>query len=220
MSESWRGYLSQPMKPLTSHRGICAPIPFDNVDTDQIIPSREMGQVSRKGLGDGLFAGWRYLYEGRERIGPNPEFVLNQTQFSGATILLGGHNFGCGSSREHAVWALRDFGIRVIIASSFGRIFRRNCARNNLLAIELPEDQIEQIRQLTEANPQANQIQVDLRTNRIVVSDQTSIEFAIDAFDREMLLKGLDYIDFTLQYADQIEAFIERDKEVRGWAYL
>ena len=108
----------------------------DNIDTDQIIPSREMTRVSKHGLGAGLFAGWRYLYDGKEKIGLKKDFVLTQPRYQGASILLGGRNFGCGSSREHAVWALLDFGIKAVIAESFGRIFRNNCARNGLLAIE------------------------------------------------------------------------------------
>ncbi|MEO0577031.1 MAG: 3-isopropylmalate dehydratase small subunit, partial [Pseudomonadota bacterium] len=125
------------MNPFTTHSGIVAPILIDNVDTDQIIPSREMKRVSKLGLGEGLFAGWRYTYEDGEKTGLTDDFILNSPAYHGTSILLGGRNFGCGSSREHAVWALADFGIRVVIAASFGKIFHRNCARNGVLAIEL-----------------------------------------------------------------------------------
>ena len=208
------------MTPLEKHTGVCAPIPIDNVDTDQIIPSREMKRVSKLGLGKGLFAGWRYVYEGTDKVGLRDDFVLNQPQYDDASIILAGKNFGCGSSREHAVWALRDFGIKVIIAESFGRIFRSNCARNGLLAIELPSDKIELLRNETAPAPQTEQVTVDLSTCRVHSPSGESIEFSIDAADQNMLLEGLDYIDFTLRFADDIDAFVERDREARPWAYL
>lgn len=208
------------MSAFTLHRGICAPIREDNVDTDQIIPSREMKRVSKKGLGDGLFAGWRYRYDGKERTGTNDDFVLNQAAYANTTILLGGQNFGCGSSREHAVWALADFGIRVILAESFGRIFRNNCARNRLLAVTLTGDELDTIENATSAEPQQNLLQVDLRNKKLTLPTSDVIAFDLPEFDRTMLLKGLDYIDFTLQYADDIDRFVESDRRARGWAYL
>ena len=208
------------MNAFTVHRGICAPIREDNVDTDQIIPSREMKTVSKHGLGKGLFAGWRYRYEGSKKVGLNGAFVLNQTAYLGATILLGGKNFGCGSSREHAVWALRDFGFRVILAESFGRIFRANCARNRILAIKVASAELDAIENATEGDPQNALVAVDLQANTILLPGGTNIDFEVDEFDRSMLLKGLDYIDFTLQYADDIEAFVAADRINRRWAYL
>ena len=208
------------MKAFTRLDGVVAPILLDNVDTDQIIPSREMKRVSKEGLGDGLFAGWRYHYDGDARIGLKDDFVLNQPAYRGASILLGGRNFGCGSSREHAVWALKDFGIRVVLAQSFGRIFRANCARNGILAVRLSGEHIDAIRAATEAEPQDATIVVDLERRLIALPDGQEIAFDIDAFDRGMLLEGLDYIDYTLQHAGDIDDYEERDRLSRPWAYL
>ncbi len=208
------------MKKFVQHSGVVAPMIIDNVDTDQIIPSREMKRVSRHGLGDGLFAGWRYNYDDMEKVGLRKKFVLNQPEFFGASIILGGKNWGCGSSREHAVWALFDYGIRVIIAESFGRIFHRNCARNGLLAIELPEEQIALLEKQVLESPQASRVLVDLEKGEIHSPRGSVFEFSIWESDRHMLLNGLDYIEFTLQHEDAIEAFAESDREARGWAYL
>lgn len=192
----------------------------DNIDTDQIIPSREMRRVSKKGLGVGLFAGWRYLYEDKRKVGPNPDFVLNDPAYANATILLGGKNFGCGSSREHAVWALRDYGIQVVLAESFGRIFRNNCARNRLLAASVAHSDLSLIERLVADDPQNHLVDVDLERCRISLSDETKIPFEIPAHDRDMLLRGLDQIDATLQFVDEIDAFVERDRSSRPWVHL
>ena len=192
----------------------------DNIDTDQIIPSREMRKVSKKGLGIGLFAGWRYLYEDKQKVGPNPEFVLNRPAYANATILLGGRNFGCGSSREHAVWALRDYGIQVVLAESFGRIFRNNCARNRVLAASVAHDDLSTIEQAIAEDPQDHPVEVDLERCRIVLADDTELPFEIPAHDREMLLRGLDQIDATLQHVDEIDNFVDRDRTNRRWAHL
>ena len=200
--------------------GVCAPILVDNVDTDQIIPSREMKRVSKQGLGKGLFAGWRYIYDGSGIIGQNKDFVLNRTEYFDTSIILGGKNFGCGSSREHAVWALKDFGIEIIIAESFGRIFRINCARNGLLAIELEAADIETLRLQTADAPQSKRVLVDLVQNEIHAPDGNVFGFTIDESDRQMLLEGIDYIDFTLHYSADIDRFVERDRDERDWAYL
>lgn len=200
--------------------GVCAPIYVDNVDTDQIIPSREMKRVSKQGLGKGLFAGWRYIHDGQSVIGLNNDFVLNKTDFFGTSIILAGKNFGCGSSREHAVWALKDFGIKIVIAESFGRIFRINCARNGLLAVELPANDIEILREQTLEAPQSRRVLVDLTRNEVHAPGGDIFSFVLDASDRYMLLNGVDYIDFTLQYAADIDRFVEADREKRGWAYL
>ena len=208
------------MNEFLTHTGVAATIPEDNVDTDQIIPSREMKRVSKKGLGDGLFAGWRYRYEGTKKIGENEDFVLNKPDYAGTSILLAGKNFGCGSSREHAVWALRDYGIRAIIAESFGRIFSRNCARNRLLAICLSADEIAAIRRATATDPQENRLTIDLEKCAVTLPGGTEMMFEVDAFDREMLMKGLDYIDYTLQYEKTIDRFIDDDRITRPWAHL
>ena len=210
------------MKAFACHRGIAAPLLVDNVDTDQIIPSREMKRVSKLGLGDGLFAGWRYQYDGTVRTGENPDFVLNKRQYRDASILLGGKNFGCGSSREHAVWALADFGIRAVLAPGFGRIFRNNCARNGLLAVELPQTDIDRIlaATLAAADDYILEIEVDLNAQAIRLPDGSVLDFDVPEGDREMLLKGLDYIDYTLQYEKDIDAHLASDRQTRPWAHL
>ena len=179
-----------------------------------------MKKVSKMGLGEGLFAGWRYRYEGTRKTGDNEAFVLNRPEYAGTSILLAGRNFGCGSSREHAVWALHDFGIRVIIAESFGRIFGNNCARNRLLAIRLPAEQIAAIRRETKSDPQNRRLTVDLEKRIVTLPGGTKAAFDVDAFDREMLMKGLDYVDFTLQYEEEIDRFIKDDQTARPWAHL
>ncbi len=208
------------MEAIRVHEGICAPLLVDNVDTDQIIPSREMKRVSKQGLGEGLFAGSRYLYDGMRKVGLSQDFVLNGPEYQGASILLSGKNFGCGSSREHAVWALRDFGIKAVIAESFGRIFRINCARNGLLAVELPADQIEALVRQTSPDPQTRRVLIDLPKGQIRAPDGESWDFVIDESDRRMLMLGLDYIDYSLQYAADIDRFTKKDAAKRPWAYL
>lgn len=208
------------MDAITRHEGVCAPLRVDNVDTDQIIPSREMNRISKQGLGEGLFAGSRYIYDGMKKAGPNNDFVLNKPETSGASILLSGKNFGCGSSREHAVWALSDYGIKAVIAESFGRIFRINCARNGLLAIELPAAEIDTLVRQTSVDPQSRRIVIDLTQCRIYAPLGDVFDFRIDESDRRMLLLGLDFIDDTLQYAATIDDFKENDRCVRPWAYL
>ena len=208
------------MAEFLKHTGVAAVIPEHNVDTDQIIPSREMKKVSKTGLGEGLFAGWRYRYDGNLKTGVNEDFVLNKPEYAGTSILLAGRNFGCGSSREHAVWALDDYGIRAIIAESFGRIFRSNCARNRLLAVCLSAEEIDAINKEVVAGPQENTVTVDL-VNRVISSPGgTEFAFDIDEFDREMLMKGLDYVDFTLQFESSIDRFIADDRGHRPWAHL
>jgi 3-isopropylmalate/(R)-2-methylmalate dehydratase small subunit len=141
------------LQPLTVHVGVAVPLLLANVDTDAIIPSREMKTVSRQGLGQALFAAWRYHYDGVQRLAVNEEFVLNQPAYAAATVLLAGPNFGCGSSREHAVWAIADYGFRVLIAPSFGAIFQGNCIRNGLLPVELPPEQVQALAAWVSAAP-------------------------------------------------------------------
>ena len=208
------------MRAFKQHMGVVAPIIVDNVDTDQIIPSREMKRVSRYGLGEGLFAGWRYNYDDMVKVGLRKNFVLNKPEYFGASIILGGRNWGCGSSREHAVWALYDYGIRAVIAESFGRIFHRNCARNGLLAIELPAEQIDIIADSTKTAPQSSRVLIDLIKCEIHSPRGEVFDFTIPESDRHMLLNGLDYIEFTMQHEDAIDAFVARDRKARDWAYL
>ena len=170
-----------------------------------------MKRVSRDGLADGLFAGWR-----KEQA----DFVLDRPEFSGASIILGGKNWGCGSSREHAVWALYQFGIRAIIAESFGSIFRNNCARNGLLAIQLSAAQISEIEKQTSESPQAQLLTIDLEENQINTPGGDEFGFEIPDADRYMLLNGLDFIDYSLRHEASIDAFEKNDREERPWAYL
>lgn len=197
------------MTPFTTLTSIAIPLLRDNIDTDAIIPSREMRSVSKTGLADGLFAGWRYrAIGGRD---PDADFVLNQPAYSGAAILLSGANFGCGSSREHAAWALAEYGIRAIVAPSFNPIFRGNCVRNGILPIELDP---------TPMARRTGPLTVDLAAQRVSAPDGDSWPFAIDAEGKAMLLGGLDAIDLTLLRRAEIDTFRKADQCARGWAYI
>ncbi len=199
------------------HWGIAAPLLLPNIDTDAIIPSREIRKVSKEGLGDALFSGWRYLSaESRE---PKPGFILNQADYHGASILLAGDNFGCGSSREHAVWALKDFGIRVILAPSFGGIFFNNCTLNSILAIELEEDAIAQLAQWVQADPRGHRLEIDLEAQRIRWQKRKDMRFDIEPARRNLLLEGLDSITATMRLESGIQAFEEKDRQQRPWVY-
>jgi len=191
------------LEPFTVLTSKAAPLLRDNIDTDQIIPSREMKSVSKLGLSDGLFAGWRYLTPGsRDK---NPDFVLNQEEYKGAQILLSGQNFGCGSSREHAVWALHEYGIRAIIAESFGEIFYNNCIRNGILPIVLKGEEIKSL---------SPEVTIDLPAQTV-----NGNKFEIPAGDKRMLVEGLDAIALTETHKDEIDAFYAKDKSERPWAY-
>ncbi len=202
-------------EPLITHSGIAAVLMHDNVDTDQIIPSREMKTVSRAGLENSLFAGWRYTEPGGRD--PVPDFVLNRPEQAGTTILISGENFGCGSSREHAAWALVQYGIRVIIAKSFGEIFYGNCLRNGILPVVLESGQVDALASV----PSAAMVSVDL-PNQTVSCDQLrdwQATFEIGAYPKRLLAEGLNPIGLTLTVRDQIEAFFERDAQRRPWVY-
>jgi 3-isopropylmalate/(R)-2-methylmalate dehydratase small subunit len=202
----------------TVHSGVAAPLMKANIDTDAIIPSREMKRVSKVGLADGLFAGWRYTVQGGRE--PDPAFVLNLAQYKGTSILLAGINFGCGSSREHAVWALREYGIRAIVAAGFGTIFMNNCVRNGILPVVLDEADIQALADHSSEDPQQRQITIDLQVQRLYAADGRMFAFQIPANDREMLLEGLDPIALTLKRQQEIDAFQQRDKTLRPWIYL
>jgi 3-isopropylmalate/(R)-2-methylmalate dehydratase small subunit len=196
------------MTPFTTLNSIAVPLIHDNIDTDAIIPSREMKGTGKTGLAEGLFAGWRYTEVGGRE--PEPGFVLNDTIYAGAAILLGGANFGCGSSREHAAWALAEYGFRAVIASSFNPIFRGNCVRNGIVPVEL------------DATPFANggALTIDLPAQKVTDETGTQWAFAIDEEAKAMLIGGLDAIDLTLRRREQIEAFRAADRVARPWAYL
>lgn len=206
------------MQPFTDLTAVAVPLLRANVDTDAIIPSREMKSVSKSGLADGLFAGWRYREIGGRD--PDPAFVLNRPEYAGARILLGGENFGCGSSREHAVWALVEFGIRAIVAPSFSPIFHGNCIRNGLLPVRLPAEVIAALAADIATDPPCRPIRIDLRSQELVAPGGTRHHFAIDAEPREMLLEGLDAVDLTLRHRAAIDAYLERDRRERPWIYL
>lgn len=204
------------MQPFTTLTAVAAPLMRDNIDTDAIIPSREIRSVAKTGLTDGLFAGWRYLTMGGRD--PNPDFVLNDPRYSGAQILVSGANFGCGSSREHAAWALAEYGFRAIIAPSFNPIFRNNCILNGMVPVVLPAAQtVEIATELTTGDPS---LTVDLTTCEVRRSDGAVWPFVIDAEAREMLLEGMDSIALTLKLADRIQAMRDADRQTRPWVYL
>ncbi len=195
------------MRAFTTITGMAAPLLADNVDTDTIIPSREMKSTGRTGLADGLFAPWRYT-EGRV---PDPEFALNQPEYAAAPILVAGLNFGCGSSREHAVWALAEYGIRCVIAESFAPIFAANCIRNGLLPVVLPRDAIAAL-----AGQMAT---IDLAAQSVTTGSRTW-RFGIESEPKQMLLEGLDAIDLTLKHLPEIDVWTTSDRAARPWVYL
>lgn len=205
------------MSPFRRFRGVLAPLLRANIDTDAIIPSREMKRVSREGLGVGLFAAWRYA-DVTART-PNREFVLNQPAYANASILATGRNFGCGSSREHAVWALQDFGIRAILAPEFGAIFERNCFNNGLLPLRLDESLIAQVISSCSPDPQTLQPLIDLDQQLLEVPGGQAFSFTVPEIQRQMLVNGWDPVDRTAQLQDRIDGFLERDRAQRPWVY-
>ncbi|MXY51202.1 MAG: 3-isopropylmalate dehydratase small subunit [Gammaproteobacteria bacterium] len=205
------------MVPLTVHSGVAVPLLRANVDTDAIIPSREVRRVSRTGLGDGLFANWRYVDGQTGR--PDPEFVLNRPERAGASILLGGPNFGCGSSREYAVWALAEFGIRVIVAPDFGPIFRKNCVANGLLPAGVPMAAVRELAAWSDRDPQHNRLTVDLVAARIKGAGEP-VPFDVSRAARIRLLRGLDDIAMTDCRAAAIDAFEAERFAAEPWVRL
>ena len=197
---------------------IAAPILRINIDTDIIIPSREMKRVSKEGLGEGAFAGWRYQEPGSRE--ENPDFILNQAPYQDAKIILSGDNFGCGSSREHAVWALVDWGIRSIIAPSFGSIFYGNCVRNGILPVVLEDKIVKELAKQVEQAPADNLISINLEHCTGTSPEGENYPFDIAPGDREMLMEGLDAIAVTMKRDDGILAFQARDHLKRPWVYL
>jgi len=196
------------MPPFVRLTSLAVPLLRDNVDTDAIIPSREMKSVAKTGLADGLFAGWRYTgIGGRD---PDPAFVLNDPALADARILIGGRNFGCGSSREHAVWALAEYGFRAIVAASFNPIFRANCVRNGILPVEMDGRLLAAF---------IGPIAIDL-PDQTVSGGGLTWTFAIEDEAKTMLLEGLDPIALTLKSSADIARFIADDRKARGWAYL
>ncbi|WP_260928513.1 3-isopropylmalate dehydratase small subunit [Novosphingobium sp. 9] len=202
------------MTPVILVESIAVPLVHDNIDTDIIIPSREMKTVTKDGLAEGLFAGWRYREVGSREV--RSDFVLNLPAFAGAAILLGGSNFGCGSSREHAVWALAEYGFRVVIASSFSPIFEANCIRNGLAPVVLPK---EAIQELARRAGDGKATSVDIAAGQVRCGS-LQFPFRLDAEARMMLLEGADAIALTQRHQAEIDAFLSRDGLVRPWIYL
>ncbi len=200
------------MEKFTKLTGVAAPMPIKNVDTDMIIPKQFLKTIQRSGLGKNLFDEMRYNEDGSE----NPEFVLNKPQYRDTTILVAGDNFGCGSSREHAPWAILDFGIRCVIAPSFADIFYNNCFKNGILPIRLPQADVDKLMEDAERGSNAT-VTIDLEAQEISGPDGGVIAFEIDAFRKHCLLNGLDDIGLTLQKNDKIEAFEARQKAERPW---
>jgi len=211
------------MKEFNSFTGIVAPLDRSNVDTDAIIPKQYLKSIKRTGFGPNLFDDWRYLDPGEpgsDNTGRrmNPEFILNLPRYANAEILLTRRNFGCGSSREHAVWALEDFGIRAIIGSSFADIFYSNAFKNGLLLVQLDEGTLDRLFNVTLAN-EGYTLTVDLQAQLITTPEGEQIPFTVDATLKERLLEGLDDIALTLQYADEIRDYEKRQSRVTPWVF-
>ncbi|MCF8197143.1 MAG: 3-isopropylmalate dehydratase small subunit [Sulfuritalea sp.] len=203
--------------------GLVAPLDRANVDTDAIIPKQFLKSIKRSGFGPNAFDEWRYLDQGApgqdsaKRV-KNPDFVLNQERYQGASILLARSNFGCGSSREHAPWALHDFGFRAIIGESFADIFFNNCFKNGLLPIVLPKAEIDALFGLTEHSP-GYRLTVDLPSQLVVRPDGYAIHFEVDAFRKECMLNGWDDIGLTLRHAEKIREFEARRRTEQPWLF-
>ena len=211
------------MKPFTHLDGLVAPLDRANVDTDAIIPKQFLKSIKRSGFGPNLFDEWRYLDQGEPgqdcaQRPRNPDFVLNQPRYQGAEILLTRANFGCGSSREHAPWALLDYGFKAIIAESFADIFFNNCFKNGILPIVLPAAEIAAILQQVEATP-GYRLRVDLPAQTVTRPDGHACTFEVDAFRKECLINGWDDIGLTLRHAEKIKAFEANRRIQQPWLF-
>lgn len=204
------------MEQFVAVTGRAAPLMQINIDTDQIIPARYLGGTDAKGYGAHLFANWRFLPDGR----PDPAFILNRPPYDSAQILLADRNFGCGSSRERAPKALREFGFRAVIAPSFGGIFFNNCFRNGIVPVSLPIGQVRAIVEIVEASAGQAPIMVSLETCEVRLADGRSFGYEVPETLRQMLLAGVDEIDLTKSRQAEIDAFRERDRARRPWIYI
>ena len=209
------------MQAFTVHKGLVAPLDRANVDTDAIIPKQFLKSIKRTGYGPNLFDEWRYLDHGEpgrdnSKRPLNPDFVLNQPRYQGAQILLARENFGCGSSREHAPWALDDYGFRAIIAPSFADIFFNNCFKNGLLPIRLSLEQVDSLFKAAEATP-GYRLKIDLEQQSIVAPDGKSYQFEVEVFRKHCLLNGLDDIGLTLQHVAEISAYEAKHRAAQPW---
>jgi 3-isopropylmalate/(R)-2-methylmalate dehydratase small subunit len=200
------------MEKFTKLTGIAAPMPLVNIDTDMIIPKQFLKTIARTGLGKNLFDEMRYTQEGQEI----PDFILNQPAYRASEIIVAGDNFGCGSSREHAPWALLDFGIRCVIATSFADIFYNNCFKNGIVPVVLPKEAVDVL--MADAQKGANaRISVDLENQTVTSSDGQSFGFEVDAFKKHCLMNGLDDIGLSLEKVAAIDSFESRAKTLRPW---
>lgn len=212
------------MEKFNVHRGLVAPLDRANVDTDAIIPKQFLKSIKRTGFGPNLFDGWRYLDVGQpdsdnSRRPLNPDFVLNEPRYKGASVLIARENFGCGSSREHAPWALEDYGFRAIIAPSFAEIFFNNCYKNGLLPIVLSASQVDRLFHDVAAFP-GFQLTIDLEQQRVLHPDGSqAFDFDIDPFRKYCLLNGLDDIGLTLRHADKIKDYEAQRRNTQPWLY-
>jgi 3-isopropylmalate/(R)-2-methylmalate dehydratase small subunit len=211
------------MKPFTQLNGLVAPLDRANVDTDAIIPKQFLKSIQRSGFGPNAFDEWRYLDHGEPGMDNskrqlNPDFVLNQARYQGASILLTRENFGCGSSREHAPWALEDFGFRVVIASSYADIFYNNCFHDGMLPIALTADVIDELFNQVAAS-EGYQLDVDLQAQTVTTPNGQVYAFEVDAFRKHCLLNGLDDIGLTMQQQDKIKSFEARHKQAQPWLF-
>ncbi|WP_339881653.1 3-isopropylmalate dehydratase small subunit [Vreelandella maris] len=211
------------MKKFERFEGVVAPLDRANVDTDLIIPKQFLKSIKRTGFGVNLFDELRYLDEGQpgqdcSQRPLNPDFVLNQPRFKGAEVLLARRNFGCGSSREHAPWALEDFGFKVVIAPSFADIFYNNSFKNGILLITFPEDVVDRLFAEVDAS-EGYQLDVDLENQRVITPSGEILEFDVDEFRKHCLLEGLDDIGLTLKDEDAIRAFEQKHKAARPWLF-
>ncbi len=211
------------MEAFTKLKGIAAPLDRPNVDTDAIIPKQFLKSIKRSGFGPNLFDEWRYLDHGEPGMDNskrplNPDFVLNQARYQGASVLLGRDNFGCGSSREHAPWALEDYGFRVIIAPSFADIFFNNCFKNGILPIVLDAAVVDDLFRACEAEP-GYELEIDLEAQTVTTPGGEVISFEVDPFRKHCLLNGLDDIGLTLQHTDDIRAYETRRRQEAPWLF-
>ncbi|MBE7939061.1 MULTISPECIES: 3-isopropylmalate dehydratase small subunit [Ramlibacter] len=209
------------MQQFTIHKGLVAPMDRENVDTDAIIPKQFLKSIRRTGFGPNLFDEWRYLdpgYPGQDPASrkPNPDFVLNQPRYKGASVLLARRNFGCGSSREHAPWALDQYGFRAIIAPSYADIFFNNCFKNGLLPIVLPESQVAQLFDEVAVTP-GYELTIDLARQTVVTPQGRELPFEVQAFRKYCLINGLDDIGLTLRQKDKIQAFEAQRLATKPW---
>jgi 3-isopropylmalate/(R)-2-methylmalate dehydratase small subunit len=211
------------MQAFTQLNGLVAPLDRANVDTDAIIPKQFLKSIKRSGFGVNAFDEWRYLDHGEPGMDNskrqiNPDFVLNQARYQGASILLTRENFGCGSSREHAPWALEDYGFKVIIASSYADIFYNNCFKNGMLPIVLTADIVDTLFKQVAVTPNYK-LQVDLAAQTVSTPSGEAFSFSVDAFRKHCLLNGLDDIGLTMQHQDKIKAFEARHQQAQPWLY-